>query len=169
MTHAYCWSVKQSFWACYLLFPHTSLAKDCSYLVCLDCLSCPWGAVILYPDRLSSNLSLYFSLLSQNLNKTVFCGEKIVIWVSTAEKAGRSKAQVGIDCMKWCDALLILPTSHCFSVIMLWQLITQGSSKTFCRRYDGFIFFSAHIIKLSVKIMLKITEESTEAGEVSKH
>lgn len=141
MTRAYCWSVVQRFWACYLFFPRTSLMKDCSYLGCLDCLSCPWRAVILYPDRLSSNLSL--TLLFQNLDKTTFCGEKVMIWVSTAEKPGRSKSQLVTDCMKWCDALLILPTSHCFSALMLWQLVTQSSSKTFCTRRDVFIFLSA--------------------------
>lgn len=119
--------------------PPSYITGESSYLVCLGCLSCPWRAVILYPDRLSSNLTLLF----QNLNKTPFCGGKVMIWVSTAEKPGRSKAQLVIDCMKWCNALLSLPTSHCFSVTMLWQLVTQGGSKTSCRRHDAFIFLSA--------------------------
>lgn len=65
------------------------------------------------------------------------------IWVSTKPKPGRRKARLVIDCVKWCDALLVLPTSNCFSVIVLWQLLTQSSSKASCSRHDVCILLSA--------------------------
>lgn len=67
----------------------------------------------------SSNSRLI--LLHQNFNKNKFCGEKVMIWVSTKLKPGRRKARRVIDCVKWWDACLayqqLLPCHHALAAL----------------------------------------------------
>lgn len=172
MRCAYYWPMVQRFWACCLLFP-LSITSERLFLPGLFWLSLK----SLESSHPISGRSFHqiplLTLLIQNLNKTKFCGEKVVIWVSTKPKLGRRKARLVVDFIKWCEALLVLPTSNCFSIVMLWQIITKRSSKTFFQEawciYPS-LCSATHIGVLpSVITLMIVTWESSEAGAVSQH
>lgn len=139
--------------ACSVLTSHTKVSSllsalplvhhQCEDVVLLTCSALtvspvPGEQLSYIQYRSSSNSRLI--LLHQNLNKNQVLWGKSNDFGQHKTETWKKKSQAGY---RLCDEMLVLPTSNCFSVIMLWQLLTQSSGKTFCTRHDVFILPSA--------------------------
>lgn len=166
------WLLCRGFEPAFCSSPHTSPVWDCSssYLVCLGCSPVPGEQLFLYKVWGFHQIPvLFFSF--KTLTRPSSMGIKK--WFGSAQKQNLEEEKSGWLLTLQCGALLVLLTSNCFSVTMLWQLVTQSSNSDSLQEawciYSS-ICSATYIVVLPAKIRLMIVMwESTKAGEVLQH